>query len=129
MLLNAGANVDLQDKNGNTPLHAAAANGHIECVQLLVDHRLSAVVFICTSWKLIVLESNVDPINSFVSIQMQIQTSATSGVTNHCTTVPAGDLGTLCSYCSILGLKPTRATKRERCLSRFVLWCIAVIML
>ena len=37
MLLNAGANVDPMDANGDTPLHMACLRGHLRAVQVLLD--------------------------------------------------------------------------------------------
>lgn len=36
-LIMSGADVDLKDTYGRTSLHRASANGHIECVELLLD--------------------------------------------------------------------------------------------
>ena len=36
-LLQAGANVNLQDKNGETPLYKASRNGYTNIVRLLLD--------------------------------------------------------------------------------------------
>lgn len=40
MLINAGANPDLTDKTGNTPLHLAVKNKDIKCVKLLIDKKV-----------------------------------------------------------------------------------------
>ena len=40
ILLNAGANVNLQDSNGYTALHAAAQNRHFKIVELLLASTL-----------------------------------------------------------------------------------------
>jgi len=37
-LIDKGAQMEAKDSNGNTPLHFAAANGHLEIVRLLCDH-------------------------------------------------------------------------------------------
>ena len=38
LLLNKGANVTMQDKNGSTPLHVAATLGHLSVIRLLMMH-------------------------------------------------------------------------------------------
>ena len=40
MLIAAGANPDLGDQNGNTPLHLAVKNKDIKCVKLLIDKKV-----------------------------------------------------------------------------------------
>ena len=42
LLIRAGADKDLQDKDGSTPLHRAARTGHKEIVELLM--RTGAVI-------------------------------------------------------------------------------------
>ncbi len=37
MLIDAGANVNVQDADGLTPLHVAALNGRVEIVRMLID--------------------------------------------------------------------------------------------
>ena len=36
-LLNAGANINARNREGNTPLHFAAGNGHTEAIRILLD--------------------------------------------------------------------------------------------
>ena len=59
LLINAGADVNIPDPNGETPLIRAAWNGHEECVELLINsgadvnaidcHRNSPIM--CTAWR------------------------------------------------------------------------------
>jgi ankyrin repeat protein len=44
MLLDAGAAVDAQAANGDTPLHDAAENGHRAVVQVLLGHGASTTL-------------------------------------------------------------------------------------
>lgn len=37
------AGLEAQDSRGNTPLHCAARNGHLDCVQLLLDAGVEAI--------------------------------------------------------------------------------------
>ena len=37
LLIDCGANVDHETKNGNTPLMKAAINGHVECDKILLE--------------------------------------------------------------------------------------------
>lgn len=37
MLCHGGAILDVQNKDGDSPLHCAAARGHIECVKILIE--------------------------------------------------------------------------------------------
>jgi ankyrin repeat protein len=37
MLIDAGANVNVQDKYGRTPLHWVVLNGRVEIAQMLID--------------------------------------------------------------------------------------------
>ncbi|MGH0177747.1 UNVERIFIED_CONTAM: hypothetical protein FKN15_017461 [Acipenser sinensis] len=39
LLLTKGAPVDVPDKNGFTPIHIAAANGHFRCIELLITNN------------------------------------------------------------------------------------------
>jgi ankyrin repeat protein len=38
LLLNHGADAELVDANGRTPLHRASRNGHVDCVGYLLDN-------------------------------------------------------------------------------------------
>jgi ankyrin repeat protein len=37
MLIDAGANVNVQNKRGRTPLHRAASDGSVEIARMLID--------------------------------------------------------------------------------------------
>lgn len=37
VLCHGGAILDVQNKDGDSPLHCAAARGHIECVKILIE--------------------------------------------------------------------------------------------
>jgi ankyrin repeat protein len=45
LLVQMGAEKDAKDANGRTPLHWAAAMGHVEAMQLLVQLRTLGVRF------------------------------------------------------------------------------------
>lgn len=44
LLLSFGANVDIKDKLGDTPLHKCIANGHHQCAKILLEHGASPTI-------------------------------------------------------------------------------------
>ena len=39
MLIKAGADLNSQNKDGNTPLHFAAFNGQVKVIKVLINHE------------------------------------------------------------------------------------------
>ena len=44
LLIEAGANINIQDESGNTPLHYSAANGKKDVVKYLLDNKADASI-------------------------------------------------------------------------------------
>ena len=47
-LLDAGADVNFQDRDGYTPLHLASRRNHLRVVKLLIDNGANVNLEVCT---------------------------------------------------------------------------------
>lgn len=76
LLIEAGANINIQDESGNTPLHYSAANGKKDVVKYLLDNKADASIVNVKEQKAIDY-SNVKGFNEITELILKYAPSGT----------------------------------------------------
>jgi len=85
LLIEGGANINIQDESGNTPLHYSAANGKKDVVKYLLDNKADASIVNVKEQKAIDY-SNVKGFNEITELILKYAPSGTT--VNPINTVP-----------------------------------------
>ena len=76
LLIEAGANINIQDESGNTPLHYSAANGKKDVVKYLLDNKADTSIVNVKEQKAIDY-SNVKGFNEITELILKYAPSGT----------------------------------------------------
>lgn len=76
LLIEAGANINIQDESGNTPLHYSAANGKKDVVKYLLENKADASIVNVKEQKAIDY-SNVKGFNEITELILKYAPSGT----------------------------------------------------
>jgi len=76
LLIEAGANINIQDESGNTPLHYSAANGKKDVVKYLLENKADASIVNIKEQKAIDY-SNVKGFNEITELILKYAPSGT----------------------------------------------------